>query len=121
MRDPEGTRAAILGAATHVFALRGYVGASMRDISDASGINKPLIYYHFGSKAGLYAAVKQDLATACDRQSVAIDRAVERPADPRAELRRLFETFRDNDALLRVCAWSRLEGGPQGGRTRGGC
>jgi AcrR family transcriptional regulator len=22
----------------------------MRDISDASGVNKPLIYYHFGSK-----------------------------------------------------------------------
>ena len=115
VRDPEGTRAAILEVATHVFASRGFVGASMRDISDASGINKPLIYHHFGSKAGLYAAVKQNLAAACDRQSVGIDRADERPADPRAELRRLFETFRDNEALLRVCAWSRLEGGSTGG------
>jgi TetR/AcrR family transcriptional regulator len=115
VRNSEGTRAAILGAATHVFASRGFVGASMRDISDASGISKPLIYHYFGSKEGLYAAVKQDLAAACDRHSVGIDRADERPADPRAELWRLFETFRDNDALLRICAWSRLEGGCIGG------
>ena len=114
-RDPEGSRAAILEAATRIFASRGFVGASMRDISDASGISKPLIYHHFGSKEGLYAAVKQNLAAACDRQGVGIGRADERPADPRAELRRLFETFRDNEALLRVCAWSRLEGSPAGG------
>jgi TetR/AcrR family transcriptional regulator len=116
VRNPEGTRAAILEAATRIFASRGFVGASMRDISDASGMSKPLIYHHFGSKERLYAVVKQDLAAACDRQSVGIDRADERPADPRAELCRLFETFRDNEALLRVCAWSRLEGGPAGGQ-----
>src|SRR5260221_468589 len=60
--DPEGTRAAILEVATRIFASRGFVGASMRDISDASGVNKPLIYHHFGSKEALYAAVKQKLA-----------------------------------------------------------
>jgi Bacterial regulatory proteins, tetR family len=40
VRDPEGTRAAILEAATRIFASRGFVGASMRDISDASGIRE---------------------------------------------------------------------------------
>jgi TetR/AcrR family transcriptional regulator len=114
VRDPEGSRAAILEAATRIFASRGFVGASMRDITEASGISKPVIYYHFGSKEGLYAAVKQNLAADCDRQSVGIDRADERPADPRAELWRLFETFRDHEALLRICAWSRLEGGSTG-------
>jgi TetR/AcrR family transcriptional regulator len=115
VRDPEGTRAAILEVATRIFAFRGFVGATMRDISDASGINKPLIYHHFGSKEGLYTAVKQRLIADRDRQGVGVDRADERPADPRAELWRLFETFRDNEALLRICAWSRLEGGPTGG------
>jgi TetR/AcrR family transcriptional regulator len=115
VRDPEGTRAAILEVATRIFASRGFVGASMRDISDASGINKTVIYYHFGSKEGLYAAVKQNLAADCDRQNIGIDRADVRPADPRAELWRLFETFRDNEGLLRICAWSRLEGGSTGG------
>jgi TetR/AcrR family transcriptional regulator len=115
VRDPEGTRAAILGAATPIFASRGFVGASMRDISDESGFSKPVIYHHFGSKEALYAAVKQRLIADCDRQSGRINRAEERPADPRAELWRLFETFRDHEALLRICAWSRLEGGPAGG------
>jgi TetR/AcrR family transcriptional regulator len=115
VRDPERTRAAVLEVATRIFASCGFVGASMRDISDASGVNKPLIYHHFGSKAGLYAAVKHNLAAACDRHGVGIDGADERPADPRTELRRLFETFRDNEALLRVSAWSRLEGDPAGG------
>ena len=115
MRDSEGTRAAVLEAATRIFASRGFVGASMRDITEASGISKPVIYYHFGSKEGLYAAVKQKLAAACDRQGVGIDRADERPAPAQVELRRLFETFRDNEALMRVCAWSRLEGRPAGG------
>jgi TetR/AcrR family transcriptional regulator len=115
VRDPEGTRMAILEVATRIFASRGFVGASMRDISDASGISKPLIYHHFGSKEGLYAAVKQNLAADWNRQNVGIDRADERPADPRAELWRLFETFRDNEGLLRICAWSRLEGGSTGG------
>jgi TetR/AcrR family transcriptional regulator len=114
VRDPEGSRTAILEAATRIFASRGFVGASMRDITEASGISKPVIYYHFGSKEGLYAAVKQKLAVACDRQGGRIDRAAERPAPVQAELRRLFETLRDNEALLRVCAWSRLEGSPAG-------
>jgi TetR/AcrR family transcriptional regulator len=115
VRDPEGSRAAILEAATRIFASRGFVGASMRDITEASGISKPVIYYHFGSKEGLYAAVKQNLAAACDRQGVGIDQADDRPVRAKAELRRLFETFRDSEALLRVCAWSRLEGSPPGG------
>jgi TetR/AcrR family transcriptional regulator len=115
VRDPEGRRAAILEAATQIFASRGFLGASMQDIADASGINKPLIYHHFGSKEGLYAAVKQNLVARCDRQSVGIDQADERPADLRAELLRFFETFRDNEALLRICAWSRLEGGSTSG------
>jgi TetR/AcrR family transcriptional regulator len=119
-RNPEGSRAAILEAATRIFASRGFVGASMRDITEASGISKPVIYYHFGSKEGLYAAVKQKLAAACDRQVVAIDREDERPARVQAELRRLFETFRGNEALLRVCAWSRLEGRPAGGSSETG-
>jgi TetR/AcrR family transcriptional regulator len=120
VRTPEGTRAAILGAATQVFASRGFVGTSMRDITDASGISKPVIYYHYGSKEGLYTAVKQRLITDRDRQGVEVDRGDERPADPQAELRGLFEAFRDSEDLLRICAWSRLEEGSTGGPAKFG-
>jgi AcrR family transcriptional regulator len=118
VRTSEGTRAAILEAVKQVFALRGFVGASMRDITDAPGISKPVIYYRYGSKQRLYAAIKHCLITDCARQGVKVDRGDERPADPRAELRGLFEAFRDSEDLLRICAWSRLEEGSTGGPAK---
>lgn len=38
-------------------AARGYAGTSMSVIADETGIPKSAIYHHFGSKAGLLAAV----------------------------------------------------------------
>jgi AcrR family transcriptional regulator len=46
----------MIGAATRIFAKRGYGGASMEEIATASGITKPMLYAYFGSKDGLYAA-----------------------------------------------------------------
>jgi AcrR family transcriptional regulator len=39
-----------------MFAQRGYHNASLRDIAKASGVAYQLVRYHFGSKAGLWAA-----------------------------------------------------------------
>ena len=44
-------------AATDLFATRGFDGASVDEIAAASGVNKALINYHFGGKAGLYSAI----------------------------------------------------------------
>jgi AcrR family transcriptional regulator len=43
---------------------RGYRAVSTRDIADAVGLTQPALYYHFGGKEALYAAVLEDeLAT----------------------------------------------------------
>ncbi len=47
----------ILDAALVEFAQRGAAGARTAAIADAAGVNKQLIFYYFGSKAGLYEAV----------------------------------------------------------------
>ena len=60
-RDSEATRCAALDAAQHLFAEKGFAGTSMRDIAALSGVSQPLIHYHFGSKEGLYRAVKERL------------------------------------------------------------
>lgn len=39
------------------FAARGYAGASTRDIIAETGYTLPTLYYHFGSKAGIYRAL----------------------------------------------------------------
>jgi TetR/AcrR family transcriptional regulator len=52
-----GTRAAIMAAAVTEFADKGYDGARVDDIALHGGVNKNLIYHHFGSKDGLFEAV----------------------------------------------------------------
>ena len=55
------TRHSILEAAKAVFAAEGYSGAHVNEIVARAGTTKPMIYYHFGSKEGLFAAVLEDV------------------------------------------------------------
>ncbi|MFI5014954.1 MAG: TetR/AcrR family transcriptional regulator [Hyphomicrobiales bacterium] len=56
-RDADKTRLRILTAAAAEFAQKGLAGARVDAIAEASGANKRMIYYYFGSKEGLYTAV----------------------------------------------------------------
>ena len=51
------SRDKIADAAADEFAAKGYAGARVARIADTAGVNKQLIFYYFGSKAGLYGAV----------------------------------------------------------------
>jgi AcrR family transcriptional regulator len=50
-------RAQLLDVGRGVFAERAFELASMDDIAQRAGISKPIVYEHFGSKEGLYAAI----------------------------------------------------------------
>jgi TetR/AcrR family transcriptional regulator len=52
-----GTRAAIMAAAVAEFAEKGYDGARVDEIAMHAGVNKNLLYHHFGSKDALFTAV----------------------------------------------------------------
>ena len=51
------TRADLMDAATKVFVQKGFSGARVDEIGRQAKANKAMIYYHFGSKEGLYKAV----------------------------------------------------------------
>jgi AcrR family transcriptional regulator len=53
----EDARQAILDSAVAIFARKGYAGASVQDILQATGLSKPTLYYYFKSKAGLFQAI----------------------------------------------------------------
>lgn len=57
VRDSERTQAAILAAATQEFARHGLTGARVDRIAARARTNKRMLYYYFGSKDGLFAAV----------------------------------------------------------------
>jgi AcrR family transcriptional regulator len=51
-----GTRERLLISAVQAFSSMGYDGVSVREIERASGVNRGLISYHFGSKEELWQA-----------------------------------------------------------------
>ncbi|RDI61355.1 TetR/AcrR family transcriptional regulator [Nocardia pseudobrasiliensis] len=59
VRDAERTRRCLLEAAFDEFSARGFAGARVGDIAARAGVNKQLITYYFGGKAGLYRALQQ--------------------------------------------------------------
>jgi TetR/AcrR family transcriptional regulator len=105
------TPTAVLRAAERVFAKQGFAGTSMRDISRASGVSQPLIHHYFRTKRDLYNEIKRQMILRFD--AFWADTAREMANDecvPSAVLRRIFEFMKENPTVLRVGAWSQLEG-----------
>ena len=53
------TREKLLETATALFAEKGYAGTSVREIVDRAGVSKPVLYYYFKSKEGLFYAIME--------------------------------------------------------------
>ncbi len=56
-RDADKTKASLLEAAERLFAQHGFKGVTVDALTKASGVNRAMISYYFGSKEGLYDAV----------------------------------------------------------------
>jgi AcrR family transcriptional regulator len=52
-----------LAAARRVFRQRGYAGASLRELEDATGVHPGSLYRRFGDKRGLFLAALQSYNT----------------------------------------------------------
>jgi outer membrane protein len=50
-------RQRLLDVGLKLFANRGYAGTSVQDITDEAQVTKPVLYYHFGNKEGLFQAL----------------------------------------------------------------
>lgn len=58
--EEDGTRERILKVALQEFARHGLSGARIDAIAAESGLNKGMIYYHFGGKEDLYVAALEE-------------------------------------------------------------
>ncbi len=56
-RNPVRTKAAILSAATSIFAEKGFGAARVDDIAARAAVNKRMLYHYFGDKEALYKVV----------------------------------------------------------------
>lgn len=93
----------LIEAAIPEFAQHGYAGARTDRIARRAGVNKQLLFYYFGSKAGLYRAVMDEAVTQLDRAARNVRNAPEHAAGRlREELRSAFEALADAPDLARL-------------------
>lgn len=98
------TREAILDAARTQFAERGYVGATIRAIAAAAGVDPALVHHYYGTKEKLFAAamrlpvvpsevISAALAPAARPDGQALGEQIVRTALTLWESQGLMETF----------------------------
>lgn len=102
-RSGPDTRQQILQAALRRFAHSGYAGASVQDIVDEARVTKPMLYYHFGNKEGLYSALIEWAAAERLRRSREAAARGETLAEKFTEiLAATFAFVRENRELTRL-------------------
>ena len=56
----EETRARILAATREIFERNGTRGTTTREVAERAGVNEATLFRHFGSKAALIGAMRED-------------------------------------------------------------
>jgi TetR/AcrR family transcriptional regulator len=90
--DSTTTRGRILQAAHELFTHKGFANTSVREICEDAKVTAPAIYYHFGSKDGVFQAVVEDalnLDDFCDH----LQEAVAACPDPWDQLSAFVQTY----------------------------
>lgn len=115
----KATREAIIAGAAAVFEENGYGSASLTQVSDAAGVTKGALYFHFASKEDLAKAVieEQHRIVVAESESIL---AEQRTALPTMILMcRAFGLKLIHEPVVRAGIRLTLEGSAFGHRVRG--
>jgi AcrR family transcriptional regulator len=108
------TRERLLETAIGMFAEKGYAGTSVREIVERAGVSKPVLYYYFQSKEGLFLAI---LEMAENLQKELLARVLESAGDVLERLlllyRRVYAGIDENRNLYKMIH-GLIFGPPQG-------
>jgi AcrR family transcriptional regulator len=83
MGQENGNAEKILKVGIHLMAGKGYQGTSTREIVEAAGVTKPMLYYYYDSKEGL---CKAGLRRFSDRFFAKLREQIDAPLEPRESL-----------------------------------
>ncbi|HEV7708398.1 MAG TPA: TetR family transcriptional regulator [Asanoa sp.] len=101
--DAQETRRRLIEAAHEEFAAHGIAGARVDRVAATAGVNKALIYFHFGNKEGLFEAVFDRIVT--ETLAAAPLDATKLPD----YAGRLYDAGQAHPEVLRLVTWQRLE------------
>lgn len=110
-RDPQATRNAILEAAEQVFSEKGFAETATSELARRAGVTKSLIHHHFGSKEGLWEAIKQrEFEAYHAAQSEMLDRPFTPDIDVLIEsITVYFRFLQARPRFARMLTWMHLE------------
>lgn len=109
LKKSEITRQKILTAAEAEFSEIGLYGARVDSIAERAGVNKRMIYAHFGNKEQLYITV---LTMVYNRMAQADEHLLESHLSPADTVRRIIDMYfhflTDNPTFVRMLMWENL-------------
>jgi AcrR family transcriptional regulator len=107
-------RMRLLLAAAQVFARKGYSAASVNEIVEAAGVTKPVLYYYFQNKEGVFHAILGDAAR--DFMKI-LEASKQEQGEVKARISRLLENLymlcEENLQIVRL-VYALHYGPPQG-------
>jgi AcrR family transcriptional regulator len=105
---------ALLSAAVALFAEKGYASTSVREIVASAGVTKPVLYYYFESKEGLFRAI---LDWAGEQQEILLKNVLDTPGTALERMaylyRLIFKGVMENGNLFKLIH-NLIFGPPQG-------
>jgi TetR/AcrR family transcriptional regulator len=106
-------RQLLLKSATQLFNSKGYAATTVREIVASAGVSKPVLYYYFGSKEGIYMELMSDFRKF--EEVVKVRRKEEGKAREKIMglLSRTYALFLEHIDMVRIM-YSLYYGPPQG-------
>jgi AcrR family transcriptional regulator len=109
----EERHAAIVRSAIHLFAEKGFRGATTRELASSLGVTEPVLYQHFKTKRDLYGAIIEAKARQASERVHSL-RPFAEAGDDRAFFTRLAEQilrrYDTDPETTRLLLFSSLEG-----------
>ena len=81
-------RRKLLAGAAELFTRKGYAATTVREIVAAAGVTKPVLYYYFHNKEGIYLELMRETFTKADGLLAS---ALEERGTATAKLMRFFD------------------------------
>ena len=94
MTDKKKTKDLIMDAAEELFAIRGFYGVSIRQITTKANVDPALASYHFGKKKDIFEAVMLRRAEILNRERIQmLDDCIRRAKPHPAPLHEIIDAF----------------------------
>ncbi len=115
----QGARTRLLEAGVKLFSEKGYANTSVREIVGLAGVSKPILYYYFKSKEGMFRSIMDH---ALRQQEQMLTKVLKKPGSVLDRLIYLYQimyrALMENRNLFKLI--HNLIFGPHQGADRGG-